>query len=163
MYAYSINTPRQLLITVHWGHYEKSEFFDVLLAATQSLPSSERLSLQYILCDWRAVTSATLDDTDTAYHYVSYSKLRRLYRLEPNAFKSHMRSMRMAYLLDEQNAVSEILRERVRRATNVAAPTKQPGVPFYSLTDALEHLGFAQSEHCEVAAELRGVRQASAN
>lgn len=159
MYSYAVDSPRQLLITVHWGSYEKSEFFDALLTAVGTLPASERLDFRYILCDWRSVTSATLYDTDTAFHYLAYRKLRQLYRMEPDAFKLHMRSVRMAYVLDEGNEVSKTLHERVRRATNIASPTKQPGTQFYSLNEALTYLGFGQQHHAEVASKLQRVRR----
>jgi hypothetical protein len=96
----------------HYGKFEGAESFNALLATLASNPGAAQLKA--VCFDYRAVTEATLEDSDRANDYYLLKKLA--------SYGQNVYNFKLIRVIDAENVVvNDILRERNRRVAKASA------------------------------------------
>ena len=96
----------------HYGKFEGAESFNALLATLASNPGAAQLKA--VCFDCRAVTEATLEDSDRANDYYLLKKLA--------SYGQNVYNFKLIRVIDAENVVvNNILRERNRRVAKASA------------------------------------------
>ena len=121
----------------HYGKFEGAESFNALLATLASNPGAAQLKA--VCFDYRAVTEATLEDSDRANDYYLLKKL--------TSYGQNVYNFNLVRVIDAANVVvNDILRERNRRVANASANLESFDEVF-SMSDGLKALALP-ADYC---------------